>query len=142
MEEAARAATERKLQVGRRIAACRLAKRWKQKQLAAAVNVETLTVSRWERGRHMPDLDMLDLIAAELNTTAGFLLDGPMRAGEGAEDDVVPELLERLGALEQEREADRVEAQRQREMLAEILRLAQAERDEREATREGSSTER
>lgn len=76
MDEAARTIEQRRAAFGERLREQRHAKRWKQKQLAAAVNVEPITVSRWERGEHMPDLDMLDLIAAALGVTAGTLLDG------------------------------------------------------------------
>jgi putative transcriptional regulator len=45
------------------VKAARDSRGWKQKELAAAVHVEPGTVSRWETGRHLPDLDVLMLIA-------------------------------------------------------------------------------
>lgn len=74
MEDAARTVTERKRALGARIAAARKEKRWKQKQLAAAVHVEPITVSRWERGEHSPDLDTLDRIADSLETPLSYFL--------------------------------------------------------------------
>ena len=43
-----------KAQLGEKIRAARAAKGWKQKHLAAQVDVEPITVSRWERGRLRP----------------------------------------------------------------------------------------
>jgi transcriptional regulator with XRE-family HTH domain len=64
--------------LGERIKEARTLKRWKQKQLAAAVSVEPITVSRWETGRHAPDLDMIDLIAEALGQPVSYFLGGPM----------------------------------------------------------------
>lgn len=62
-------------ELGQKILAARLGKQWKQKQLAAAVSVEPDTVSRWENGRHAPDLDMLSLIAAATDQPLAFFVD-------------------------------------------------------------------
>ena len=51
----------RKPPVGERIRNARTAKGWMQKHLAAEVEVEPITVSRWERGATTPDLDVLRL---------------------------------------------------------------------------------
>jgi len=76
MAEAAKAAQERRLRLGKTIADARLAKKWKQRQLAAAVSVDTITVSRWERGQHSPDVDKLELIARALDKPlVEFLID-------------------------------------------------------------------
>src|SRR5438067_12094695 len=50
-------------EVGTRIREARASKGWKQKHLAAEVEVEPITVSRWERGATTPDLDVLRLVA-------------------------------------------------------------------------------
>ena len=52
-----------KAQLGEKIRTARAAKGWKQKHLAAEVDVEPITVSRWERGATTPDLDVLGLVA-------------------------------------------------------------------------------
>jgi transcriptional regulator with XRE-family HTH domain len=52
-----------KQELGERIRNARHAKGWKQKHLAAEVEVEPITVSRWERGATTPDLNVLGLIA-------------------------------------------------------------------------------
>ena len=51
------AVANEKAQLGERIRAARADKGWKQKHLAAQVDVEPITVSRWERGATTPDLD-------------------------------------------------------------------------------------
>ena len=49
--------------IGDRIREARASKGWKQKHLAAEVEVEPITISRWERGATTPDLDVLRLVA-------------------------------------------------------------------------------
>ena len=49
--------------VGERIRNARADRGWMQKHLAAEVEVEPITVSRWERGATTPDLDVLRLVA-------------------------------------------------------------------------------
>lgn len=63
LQQAAEALALRNAALGQRIKAARDGKRWKQKELAAAMNVEPVTVSRWERGVHTPDLLTLQLLA-------------------------------------------------------------------------------
>lgn len=74
MEQAQAASNGRRKALGERISIARKEKRWKQKQLAAAVNVEPMTVSRWERGQHAPDVDMLELIAQATGQPLTFFL--------------------------------------------------------------------
>src|ERR671922_1419620 len=52
-----------KAQLGDRIREARASKGWKQRELASEVEVEPITVSRWERGATTPDLDVLQLVA-------------------------------------------------------------------------------
>ena len=61
-------------QLGLRIAEARHAKGWKQKQLAAALQVEPVTISRWETGANGPPLSRLGEIASVLDVTASDLL--------------------------------------------------------------------
>jgi transcriptional regulator with XRE-family HTH domain len=49
--------------LGERIREARTDRGWMQKHLAAEVEVEPITVSRWERGATTPDLDVLRLVA-------------------------------------------------------------------------------
>ena len=48
-----------KAELGGRIREARASKGWKQRELASEVEVEPITVSRWERGATTPDLDVL-----------------------------------------------------------------------------------
>lgn len=77
MREAAEALALRQMELGQRIRKARKDKGWKQKHLAEAVHVEPITVSRWERGQHTPDLDTLEVIAHETGQPLSFFLDPP-----------------------------------------------------------------
>ena len=56
--------------------ALRRAKGLSQEELAARLHVVRQTVSKWEKGRSVPDADLLVRLAEELDTTAAALL-GP-----------------------------------------------------------------
>jgi transcriptional regulator with XRE-family HTH domain len=77
--------------LGDRIREARAAKGWKQKNLAAEVDVEPITVSRWERGATTPDLDVLRLVAEATGRPLSYFVS----------DDDPPALDERVAALEQ-----------------------------------------
>src|SRR3954464_15893959 len=80
-----------KKELGEKIKAARAEKGWMQKHLAAEVEVEPITVSRWERGATTPDLDVLRLVAEATGKPLGFFV------SDGAQ----PEPLEdRVSALE------------------------------------------
>ena len=104
----------KKRDVGKRIRAARGEKGWKQKHLAAEVQVEPITVSRWERGATTPDLDVLGLVAEATGKPLSYFVDDERKATSGAE----------LGdvALRIEAAADRIseEAERVAAMLAEV----------------------
>jgi transcriptional regulator with XRE-family HTH domain len=70
-----------KKELGERIRAARAAKGWKQKHLAAQVDVEPITVSRWERGATSPDIDVISLVAEATGKPLGYFL--------GAEEETV-----------------------------------------------------
>lgn len=110
MEDAAAAMTERRRALGSKIAEARKACGWKQKQLASAVHVEPMTVSRWERGQHAPDIDMLEQIAAATNRPLAFFIDADQPTDEaGAAPQLarieaqLEEVLARLKEIEGER---------------------------------------
>ena len=62
--------------VGERIREARAAKGWKQKELAAEVEVEPITISRWERGATTPDLDVLRLVADATGRPLAYFVGG------------------------------------------------------------------
>jgi len=61
---------------GTLIAALRKEKGWSQKELAERLGVTNKAVSRWETGRGYPDVELLPLIAKELDITISELLEG------------------------------------------------------------------
>src|SRR5437870_2511544 len=77
--------------VGDRIREARAHRGWKQKELAAEVEVEPITVSRWERGATTPDLDVLRLVADATGKPLAYFVGGADQ----------PALDARVGSLEQ-----------------------------------------
>ncbi len=63
--------------VGARLRAARLSGGLTQKQLAEALGVESITVSRWERGVTTPSLPRLHRIAELTQTTVSDLVRAP-----------------------------------------------------------------
>lgn len=61
--------------------ALRKAKGLSQEELAARLHVVRQTVSKWEKGRSVPDADLLIRLAEELDTTSAALLGPDGRAG-------------------------------------------------------------
>ena len=59
---------------------------WTQEMLAERVGVDAETISRIERGAHLPSLPTLDRLAVALQCSAGDLLstEGPEEASEAA----------------------------------------------------------
>src|SRR3954464_14806157 len=85
-----------KKELGEKIKAARAGKGWKQKHLAAEVDVEPITVSRWERGATTPDLDVLRLVADATGRPLSYFVDEP-----GAPEAPTGELTGRVDRLEQ-----------------------------------------
>lgn len=80
----------RKEELGGRIREARTEKGWKQKHLAAEVDVEPITVSRWERGATTPDLDVLGLVAEATGKPVGYFVgakEEPRERGSSALDE-------------------------------------------------------
>jgi transcriptional regulator with XRE-family HTH domain len=83
-----------KKQLGEKIKAARAEKGWKQKHLAAAMQVEPITVSRWERGATTPGLAALRLVAEKTGKPVSYFV--------GSAETAAPaELAQRVDALEQ-----------------------------------------
>ena len=61
---------------GRYIAARRRALRITQEQLGERLGVSNKTVSRWERGTYMPDIEMLEALAASFSVTVDEIIAG------------------------------------------------------------------
>lgn len=99
--------------VGERIRQARADRGWKQKNLAAEVSVEPITVSRWERGATTPDLQVLGRVAEATGKPLSYFVgdDGEARAGstlDNAADRIeaaalrVAEASERMAAVASE----------------------------------------
>lgn len=86
--------------VGDRIREARASKGWKQKHLAAEVEVEPITVSRWERGATTPDLDVLRLVAEATGKPLTYFVSSENEPSGGL-DTRVDRLEQSLARLEQ-----------------------------------------
>lgn len=71
--------------VGSNIAHFRAKRQWRQKDLAAAIGVEALTISRYETGAYKPSIDRLYQIAAALGCGVDDLIAAPRPHFEEAE---------------------------------------------------------
>lgn len=107
-------ATRRGEALGARIRAARDAKGWKQKELAAAVRVEPVTVSRWENGHNQPDLDKLDDLAEALEQPLSYFL------GDDVPAVTMGELLEAQARNDRELQSQRAMIE---SLLVELRRL-------------------
>jgi transcriptional regulator with XRE-family HTH domain len=106
-----------KQQLGERIRRARAEKGWKQKHLAAQVEVEPITVSRWERGATTPDLDVVRVIAEATGKPLSYFV-----AGDA--DEATPDMAEAATRIEAAAERISAEADRIERMLAELRELA------------------
>ena len=100
---------EEKARLGEKIRAARAEKGWKQKHLAAEVDVEPITVSRWERGATRPDLDVLRHLAEATGKPVSYFVGGeePNTPAAGANLDEAARRIE-AAALQIATEADRI----------------------------------
>jgi transcriptional regulator with XRE-family HTH domain len=64
------------IKIGKFISELRKEKGMTQEQLADKLGVTQKSVSRWETGKNMPDLSLLQVLSAELGITVSELLDG------------------------------------------------------------------
>jgi transcriptional regulator with XRE-family HTH domain len=100
-------------QLGARIALRRRERGWTQADLAEKLQVETETVSRFERGHAMPSLKRLALTAHVLDVALGDLVGGASQLA----GDTASELMEILKEV----------TPRQRMVLLEVVRVVAAE---------------
>ena len=64
------------IKTGKFIAALRKEKRMTQEQLGKKLGVTNKTVSRWENGNYMPDVEMLSLLSKEFGVSMNELISG------------------------------------------------------------------
>ena len=70
------------VKIGKFIAVLRKEKGMTQEQLGAKLGVTNKTVSRWENGNYMPDVEMLSLLSNELDVSINELISGERLATE------------------------------------------------------------
>ena len=110
-----------KAELGGRIREARASKGWKQRELASEVEVEPITVSRWERGATTPDLDVLRLVAEATEKPLSYFVAGETDRAAASGTDATTRRLEEA--------ADRLSAQADRiaglldDVRAELARL-------------------
>ena len=82
--------------IGKFIAALRKEKGLTQEQLGEKLGVTNKTVSRWENGNYMPDVEMLSLLSEEFGVSINELISGERLAAEdfknAADDNLVTAL--------------------------------------------------
>jgi len=98
--------------------ALRKAKGLSQEELAARLHVVRQTVSKWEKGRSVPDADLLIRLAEELDTTSAALLgpEVPPEAERGGTAEQLARIAEQLAVKNRP-------APRARGLAARALRL-------------------
>ena len=70
------------IKTGKFIAALRKEKGMTQEQLGKKLGVTNKTVSRWENGNYMPDVEMLSLLSKEFGVSMNELVSGERLAAE------------------------------------------------------------
>lgn len=69
------------IQIGRFIAASRKAQSLTQRQLADKLGISDKTVSKWERGKGLPEVSLMLPLCASLGITVNDLLSGERVSG-------------------------------------------------------------
>ena len=72
------------VKIGKFIAECRRNKGLTQAALGEKLGVSNKTISRWENGNYMPDIEMLPLLAKEFEVSMEELLAGKRSAAENS----------------------------------------------------------
>ena len=88
--------------IGRRFQRIRREAGWTQEQLAEALDIQPVTLSRWERGERALSLSALAQSAAILEVSLGDLLDTGRRAPAGPKDAGFAELKKLWKSLDED----------------------------------------
>lgn len=84
------------IKIGKFIAALRKEKNLTQERLGEKLGVTNKTISRWECGNYMPDIEMLSLLSKEFDVSINELINGERLDTEdfkkAADDNLVPAL--------------------------------------------------
>jgi transcriptional regulator with XRE-family HTH domain len=95
-----------------------------QKQLAEALGVEPITVSRWERGATTPDLEVLRLVAGATGKPLSFFVDD----GPSGRVPASPELADATARIEAASARIADESERLALLLSELVEELRAAR--------------
>ena len=89
------------IKIGKFIAACRKKKNLTQMQLAEKLNITDRAVSKWERGKAMPDSSIMLALCDVLNISVNDLLCGEVVTVENYNRELENNLLEMIRQKEQ-----------------------------------------
>ena len=64
------------VKIGKFIAQCRKEKQITQEELGEKLGVTNKTISRWENGHYLPDIEMMQLLSKEFNISINELISG------------------------------------------------------------------
>ena len=64
------------VKIGKFIAQCRNEKQITQEELGEKLGVTNKTISRWENGHYLPDIEMMQLLSKEFNISINELISG------------------------------------------------------------------
>ena len=88
------------MKIGKFIAALRKEKCLTQEQLGENLGVTNKTISRWENGNYMPDVEMLSLLSKEFGVSINELISGERLLAEdfkkAADNNLVTALKEKI----------------------------------------------
>lgn len=83
------------VKIGKFISELRKEKKLTQEQLAEKIGVTQKSVSRWETGKNMPDLSILQPLSAELGVTVSELLEGvKSESNEKSADEAIYQIID------------------------------------------------
>ncbi|MCD8144675.1 MAG: helix-turn-helix domain-containing protein [Oscillospiraceae bacterium] len=71
------------IKIGKFIAELRKCNNWTQQQLGDKIGVTNKTISRWENGNYMPDIEMLQILSQVFNVSINELLAGQKLTDKG-----------------------------------------------------------
>lgn len=75
--------------IGKFIAKLRREKKLTQKQLGEMLNIDSKTISKWERGKYAPDMMFFRELGKLFEVSIEELLDGKRKEGKGMNNDVM-----------------------------------------------------
>ena len=105
--------------IGAFIAAMRKEKKLTQEQLAERLGVSNRSVSRWENGKTLPDLSLMQVICEELDITISELLNGEKETPDLGTKEAVT----LVAAMAQQEQARKEKELKERMYLGQLLLL-------------------